>query len=794
MKKGAVLGAAILIVCVGAAAGAVRFLVQHRQVTAKVVPVANVNVGSFSNLDDGMYGNITSRVEQNVSLDESYQVDKVFVKEGDHVSEGTPLFSYDMTLTELKLEIARLKQQTEELHLQRMEKELKKLGGTLTAQLIPNEIKQLAAGEEASREEQVIQPPEEAPTEPLAEASAETPAETPTEPGTKTPVETPAEPGTETPVETPAEPGTEAPAETPAEPETEEPAETPTEPETEAPAETPTEPEKEAPAETPTEPETEAPVETPTEPETETPVETPTEPETEESTETSTETETESETESETENGTETLPDEETLKNLQIYCSLAEAVLNAADASAEQTLTDSERAIELYQTWLADVRIPEKPEEEQVVSEDNAASENYMEDYSLKPEIVLYFQKQNQEDAAKKLAESYREICLRYVLYQALSADPETVTREALKKAMDACGRLGENWLREAELRWFELRKDPKNPGTLVPTLQDTLKAYDVMLSIRELDPASFEENLINYLTTLRDYYLALPEEARALVSNSEEFIEFLKQYGLWKEEEPDNPDGGFSDWNMPDYTPEERSELIKDKEREIAAQKLSIKEAALAVKELQETVDGKIVKSSVSGTVLSIGSEQGGSGSEYFARISSAEGLYAQGVLDEFGKEEVKPGDVIQGTSLDSGEEFTAVIKEISQYPNSGNEGDFILFGEQNQNTSYYTFYALIEDAGDLPEGMAQLRLSGSSTEDAISVEQYFVRTEKNGTKYVLKRGEDGRLCKQTVRTGITNGSYVEILDGLTLEDWIAFPYGKDAVEGAQTVETDTI
>ena len=428
------------------------------------------------------------------------------------------------------------------------------------------------------------------------------------------------------------------------------------------------------------------------------------------------------------------------------------------------------------------------------MSEDNAASENYMEDYSLKPEIVLYFQKQNQEDAAKKLAESYREICLRYVLYQALSADPETVTREALKKAMDACGRLGENWLREAELRWFALRKDPKNPGTLVPTMQDTLKAYDVMLSIRELDPASFEENLINYLTTLRDYYLALPEEARALVSNSEEFIEFLKQYGLWKEEEPDNPDGGFSDWDMPDYTPEERSELIKDKEREIAAQKLSIKEAALAVKELQETVDGKIVKSSVSGTVLSIGSEQGGSGSEYFARISSAEGLYAQGVLDEFGKEEVKPGDIIQGTSLDSGEEFTAVIKEISQYPNSGNEGDFILFGEQNQNTSYYTFYALIEDAGDLPEGMAQLRLSGSSTEDAISVEQYFVRTEKNGTKYVLKRGEDGRLCKQTVRTGITNGSYVEILDGLTLEDWIAFPYGKDAVEGAQTVETDTI
>ena len=34
--------------------------------------------------------------------------------------------------------------------------------------------------------------------------------------------------------------------------------------------------------------------------------------------------------------------------------------------------------------------------------------------------------------------------------------------------------------------------------------------------------------------------------------------------------------------------------------------------------------------------------------------------------------------------------------------------------------------------------------------------------------------------------------GSYTEVLDGLTAEDLIAFPYGKTVVEGADTVESD--
>ena len=52
----------------------------------------------------------------------------------------------------------------------------------------------------------------------------------------------------------------------------------------------------------------------------------------------------------------------------------------------------------------------------------------------------------------------------------------------------------------------------------------------------------------------------------------------------------------------------------------------------------------------------------------------------------------------------------------------------------------------------------------------------------------------ENGRLKKQAVKTGkIYYGSYQEILDGLTMDDLIAFPYGKNVREGVKVEMPDT-
>ena len=52
--------------------------------------------------------------------------------------------------------------------------------------------------------------------------------------------------------------------------------------------------------------------------------------------------------------------------------------------------------------------------------------------------------------------------------------------------------------------------------------------------------------------------------------------------------------------------------------------------------------------------------------------------------------------------------------------------------------------------------------------------------------------RGADGKLEERTVETGRSLwGSATEIRSGLMLEDYVAFPYGRDTVSGAQTVES---
>ena len=51
------------------------------------------------------------------------------------------------------------------------------------------------------------------------------------------------------------------------------------------------------------------------------------------------------------------------------------------------------------------------------------------------------------------------------------------------------------------------------------------------------------------------------------------------------------------------------------------------------------------------------------------------------------------------------------------------------------------------------------------------------------------LRDGE-GRLKKQNVTTGALSGEGWEILSGVTQDDYIAFPYGKNLKDGAKTKE----
>ena len=97
------------------------------------------------------------------------------------------------------------------------------------------------------------------------------------------------------------------------------------------------------------------------------------------------------------------------------------------------------------------------------------------------------------------------------------------------------------------------------------------------------------------------------------------------------------------------------------------------------------------------------------------------------------------------------------------------------------------------VEDADDLSTySYVEIRMEGQEVNtDAIYISNAYVRSDAMGS-YVMK-DDGGVLAKQYVKTGKTYwGEAVEIIEGITMEDSLAFPYGDGAIEGITTVEAE--
>ncbi len=490
---------------------------------------------------------------------------------------------------------------------------------------------------------------------------------------------------------------------------------------------------------------------------------------------------------------------------------LAENAEQLCADEGKDFVTELEGAVVFYQQWLSHA-------EEEVQDELSDAGQE-MEKYLLLENVANYLTNQGKGDRVTQLTESYRELCLLYVKTMFRRLDPAMLDKDLLEKAVNAYRLLGVNWQSELELRWedeqaalaeqagmpwkISKKGNRKKPKDFL-SIGDTLAAYTVMQMFQEylalpLETTT-EQERYSKLMDIWTKYLELNDAQKTLTSSAPLFIDTFRQYGLWEdpemEPETDFP-GGYDDFDYPDepmYTADELKEMIQDKENEIKSCELDIKQSELDLKQKQRIVDGKVVKSTMDGTVVSVGGADGESDEDYFLKISNETGLYAKGTMSELSLEKIHVGDTISGMLQMTGVSFTAVIKEISEYPETSS--DYYGYGQGNSNASYYPFYALIEDTEDIEEGDAEIYLTGQAPSmDGIYLENYFVRSETDGRTYVYKKAEDGTLTKQYVTTGRNMYGYaMEIVDGLELTDCIAFPYGKDVKEGAKTNEVDRL
>ena len=171
------------------------------------------------------------------------------------------------------------------------------------------------------------------------------------------------------------------------------------------------------------------------------------------------------------------------------------------------------------------------------------------------------------------------------------------------------------------------------------------------------------------------------------------------------------------------------------------------------------------------------------------FLVVSGGDGFYITASLNESLLGKVHVGDTVMASSWENGQMYAAEIVQISDFPNDNS--DYYYDGSSNPNSSTYQFTARIADADGLKNGMGldiTLQAASDNASNAIYLFKAYIRSDDGG-KYVLKVGDDNRVHKTYIKTGKTiYNQYLEIKsDTLTEEDYVAFPYGTSAIDGAK-------
>ncbi|RHO86337.1 hypothetical protein DW049_11085 [Ruminococcus sp. AF41-9] len=253
-------------------------------------------------------------------------------------------------------------------------------------------------------------------------------------------------------------------------------------------------------------------------------------------------------------------------------------------------------------------------------------------------------------------------------------------------------------------------------------------------------------------------------------------------------DEIPDDDNPGGYDPAEPTGTPISRADAIKYQRSKIASLKLDIQESDIKISQLEKKANKKLISSKLDGTVTYVGDTSGETtDGNALIKVKSSDGFYVIGSISELMLDEITEGTVLNCTSYTSGS-FEAEVMDVSEYPVTSNS----YYGDSNPNVSYYAFTAVVTDKSLQLEDQDYVTITyeASSSEGSMVIQKAFVRSE-NGKSYVYK-DENGVLKKQELTVGSTvdNGYSVIVKGGITSDDLIAFPYGKDVKEGAKTKE----
>ena len=235
-----------------------------------------------------------------------------------------------------------------------------------------------------------------------------------------------------------------------------------------------------------------------------------------------------------------------------------------------------------------------------------------------------------------------------------------------------------------------------------------------------------------------------------------------------------------------PGYTEIELAKAIRDKKQELKTLDLDLRKAQLSLSENKALLNDGVIRAKRNGVVRNVkkasDSLQDGN---TFLEVAGGQGAYIKGNISELMLDQVKVGDTISAYCWTNGETFDTKIQSIDTVPSSSSNYN----GSGNPNVSYYGFEAYAKDASKIQAGEYLELTFNSNTDTTSSIWLSKAYVKQEGNKYYVLKDVRGKLKKQYVTVGkIVWGDTMEIKDGLSDTDYIAFAYSKNAKEGVKT------
>jgi len=235
----------------------------------------------------------------------------------------------------------------------------------------------------------------------------------------------------------------------------------------------------------------------------------------------------------------------------------------------------------------------------------------------------------------------------------------------------------------------------------------------------------------------------------------------------------------------------------------EIDSAKIDLKEAELKVKsketEVQkskELLENATVLSPITGRVQAIneeGTDQNGQTAAYIT-IQQSGSYRVKGVLGELQRGGIMEGSRMTILSRVNDDRWSGTVTLVDyENPSQGSDMDryYGMSSDEMTTASKYPFYVELDSTEGLILGQhVYLELeTEAGTPSGIPVSMAFVCYNDDGSAYVWAESGD-KLEKRPVTLGAMNDmtGTVEILEGLTEDDFIAFPDAGLCVEGAPT------